>query len=50
MIEINPKYVEWMKKRFERELNISLNPLPDPKGKKVQNYLNLGNNNVRKKL
>ena len=50
MIEINPKYVEWMKKRFERELNISLNPLPVPKGKKVQNYLNLGNNNVRKKL
>ncbi len=47
MIEINPKYVEWIKKRFERDLKISLNPLPDPKGKKVQSYLNLENNNVK---
>ena len=47
MIEINPKYVEWIKKRFERDLKISLNPLPDPQGKKVQSYLNLENNNVK---
>ena len=41
MIEINPKYVEGIKKRFQKPLKINLNP-SQKKQKKIQEYLNLG--------
>ncbi|HID79671.1 MAG TPA: site-specific DNA-methyltransferase [Aquifex aeolicus] len=41
MIEINPKYVEWIKKRFEKPLKII--DKPQVNERKIQQYLNLGN-------
>ncbi len=41
MIEINPKYVEGIKKRFQKPLNLNLNSSLK-KQRKIQEYLNLG--------
>ncbi|MCD6434229.1 MAG: site-specific DNA-methyltransferase [Candidatus Diapherotrites archaeon] len=41
MIEINPKYVEGIKKRFQKPLNINLKSSLK-KQRKIQEYLNLG--------
>ena len=41
MIEINPEYVEWIRKRFKEKLNVPLKPFPDPNGGKVRDYLGL---------
>jgi len=41
MIEINPKYVEGIKKRFQKPLNINLKS-PLRKQRRIQEYLNLG--------
>ncbi len=41
MIEINPKYVGGIKKRFQKPLNINLN-ISQKKQRKIQEYLNLG--------
>jgi len=40
MIEINPKYVEWIKKRFEKPLKIIDKPRVSEK--KINQYFNLG--------
>jgi len=40
MIEINPRYVEWIKKRFEKPLKITDNPRVGER--KINQYFNLG--------
>ena len=40
MIEINPKYVEWIKKRFEKPLKITDKPRVSER--KINQYFNLG--------
>jgi DNA modification methylase len=39
MIEINPKYVEWIKKRFEKTCSIKVEPIVSTK--KIHQYFNL---------
>ena len=49
MIEINPKYVEGIKKRFQRPLKIDLNTSAK-KQRKIQEYMNLGVKNELRKI
>jgi len=42
MIEINPEYVNWIKKRFEKSLRITDKPRVSER--RINQYFNLENN------